>query len=383
MRRVAVIIDTARQVGRSLLAGISRYVHEHGPWQLHLELGNADHVERMDAWTGDGVIARVRAPRVLEAIARFDVPMVVDRAVDLPPGRKSPWATFDWGGPSQRPAPVAVEHLRSRGLRRLAFCGFVDRPNWGRDQDMLAACAAQGIPLEMYAPDSVRARVDEFGCLTDWLLSLAKPVGVWAANDERGIEVLTACRAAGVSVPDEVCVLGTDDDEFLCELAVPTLSSVRQPADDVGYNAAAALDAMMNGRPVPTERKLSAYRVVLRASSDLLTCDDPLVKQATQLIRDKVDVTAGVDDLVRMLGVSRRTLERRFVAALDRTPGDELRRRRVERAALMLERTELPAAEVAARCGFGAPARLTEAMRREMGVGPAEYRKRLKAGPPT
>jgi LacI family transcriptional regulator len=377
MKRVAVILDTSREMGRAFLRGIHRFQKESEGWQLHLELGNADRVERMQRWQGDGIIARVRSREVGEAIMAHDVPAVLDRDPVTPPeGRVSPIARFPWR--DEGPGAKAVEHLLSRGLRRLAFCGFTDRPNWGRDEAMRSLCEAHGVEMSLFVPE-LGGLEDEPGELRRWVRRLEKPVGIWAVNDERGFELIEACRAENISVPDSVAVLGTDDDVFLCELSTPTLSSVRQPAEDVAYWGAAYLDALMRKEPLPELPPPPPQRVVLRGSTDSMSCEDVLVRKAAQIIRDKVDVTSGVEDLVRTLGVSRRTLERRFVASLGRTPGDELRRRRVERAASLLERTELSAAEVAAKCGFGAPARLTEAMRREMGVGPSEYRRRLKS----
>jgi LacI family transcriptional regulator len=375
MKRVAIIIETWSEDGRAILTGIIRYLNERGPWQLDLELNNIRRAERLDRWSGDGVLARTANAGIIDRIWQLDVPTVIDTEARIPDLRRAPVAPFPWGKIAPT-VPVAVDHLVSRGLRSLAYLGYSDRNDYNRGSEFMVACQNQKVEHAVFVLN--RELGSEHEQIGQWLQSLPKPIGVVGGTDERALSVLAACQSFEMSVPDEVAVIGAGNDFFLCSLATPTLSSIRMAYEEVGYHGAARLDAMMHGRPPTPDPRLTAHRVVPRGSTDLLASDDPLVKQATQLIRDRINLTEGVEALVGRLGVSRRTLERRFVAALGRTPGDELRRRRVERAMSMLEHTELPAAEVARRCGFNAPARLTEAMRREVGAGPAEYRKRVK-----
>lgn len=387
MKRVALVINTAGEPGRMYLRGVTRYLREHERWQVRLVPLAGGAGARTECGEVDGIVAQVDSPEVLARVLGCGVPVVVDRDIaGWGVERESRVGTFCWGAGSV--VELAVEHLMERGIRRLAFCPSCDRGAPGQDIAMARLCEQRRIPFEVYRP-AASTGMHPLGSnghepsgaeLRRWLRALEKPVGILAGDDACGVELTEACRAENILVPDMVAVLGQGDDGLLCELSAPALSSIWLPAEEAAYWGAAYLDAMMEGRELPTAGAMPPYRVVLRGSTDAMSCDDAMVRKATQLIRDQVSSTGGVEELVRALGVSRRTLERRFMAAIGRTPGDELRRRRVQRAASLLERTDLSAAEIAAGCGFGAPARLTEAMRRELGMGPAEYRRRVKSG---
>jgi LacI family transcriptional regulator len=205
---------------------------------------------------------------------------------------------------------------------------------------------------------------------------------VMACNDDRGREVLEACRAAGLRVPEEVAVVGVDNDELLCELGDPPLSSVALNAEAGGYRAAALLDLMMRGR-VRKRRQLlvEPLHVVARRSTDIVALDDPEVAAALHFIHDHAAEPIVVDDLVRHVLISRRSLEIRFRTVTGRTLHAEIQRVRVARACRLLLETELAVSRVAEASGFGSPSYLSQIFRREFATTPAGYRRRHRDEP--
>jgi LacI family transcriptional regulator len=200
----------------------------------------------------------------------------------------------------------------------------------------------------------IEAYEHEQPALAKWLLSLPKPVGLMACNDICGRQVLQACAMAELRVPDDVAVVGVDDDELICEVSDPPLSSVGLNLDQAGYEAAAALDALMSRRRRAGSIILvEPTSVTVRRSSEVILQDDALVAAALRFIRDHARQPIGVPDVFEELKVSRRTLERRFMAAVGCSVASEITRRRIERAKRLLIGTDSPIYRVASSSGFG------------------------------
>ena len=197
-----------------------------------------------------------------------------------------------------------------------------------------------------------------------------------AAYDIGGRQVLDACRRAGVAVPDEVAVVGVDNDGLLCELSDPPLTSVEPDARRTGYTAAEILDRLMNFRRVPVlSHRIPPVGVVTRQSSDTMAVGDADVAEAVRFIRENACSGISVKDVLQRVPLSRRALETRFVKAVGRTPHAEVERVRLERAKHLLRATDLPVFEVAQRTGFRYQEYLSVAFRRYTGVSPTQYRK--------
>jgi LacI family transcriptional regulator len=200
-----------------------------------------------------------------------------------------------------------------------------------------------------------------------------------ASNDTVGVKVTEACQALGIQVPQEAAVTGVDNEDVLCELANPTLSSVPCDCERIGYEAAAILDGLMSGRAVPPPPVRVAPRpLVVRASSDMLATDDEAVKTALRFIRTHADLSINVSEVLRAVPLCRRSLEIRFRKALGHTLHDEIRRTRLQRACRLLDETSLPVAKIALLSGFSSHQRFHTVFRRELGQAPAAYRKRLR-----
>lgn len=212
-------------------------------------------------------------------------------------------------------ARLAAEHLLERGFRHFAFCGDA-RFNWSRWREghFRARIEAAGHALHRHEPPAgARDPAAETVALRRWLLELPKPVGILAAYDIRGQRVLDACRGAGLAIPDEVAVLGVDNDELLCELASPPLSSVMPNTLRTGYEAAALLDRMMRGEAVrPVAHLIPPVGLVARQPTDVLALEDRAVAQAVRFIREHACEGINVGDVLQGVTLSRRVLEQRF-----------------------------------------------------------------------
>jgi len=380
--RVALLIESSRSYGRRTLFGVARYVREHRPWSIFLQersLGDKSPAWLKD-WVGDGIIARVESRQIANGIRRLGVP-----AVDVR------YLLRNLGMPSVRPddaaaARLAFEHLRERGFRHFAFCGFNGADYSDVRRDSFLECATKSkLPCNVYSdPLKIRkASTQEYEArglkdgehVARWLEGLPKPVGVMACNDIRGQQVLNACRAAGISVPEEVAVIGVDNDEMLCELSDPPLSSVSLDTERIGYEAAAILDQMLAGKKLKQPVVfIQPAGVITRRSTDVLAIEDRHITTATRFIRERACEGIDVSDVLKIVPLSRSTLERRFFHVLGRSPKDEILRTRLTRAKQLLAETDFSLAQVADKVGFDHPEYLSVIFKKKTGLTPGEYR---------
>ena len=376
-RRVALLIETSNAYARGLLEGVTAYLREHRPWSIYIsEHGRGDSVPHwLQGWKGDGILARVENLRIARAVSERKLPTVDLSAARLL--RNVPWAETD----DAAIARFAFEHLFDRGFRHLGFCGLSDY-KWSawRCEHFGKLAAEAGCDCSVHVARAGRGRAADESAdqadLSHWLTKLPKPVGVLACFDIRGRQVLDACRAAGMRVPDDVAVLGVDNDTVLCELSDPPLSSVAPDTSRTGYVAAELLDRMMAGERLPAEAHLiPPTRVVARRSTDVLAIEDADLSAAIRFIREHACDGISVAQVLESVPLSRRSLETRFQKLLGRTPHDEIVRVQIERAKQLLGQTELPLKAIAARLGFRHPEYLNVLFRRVTGQTPGAYRR--------
>jgi LacI family transcriptional regulator len=373
--RVALLIEASNAYGRGLLAGIHRHLQEQEPWTIFLpEHGRGmPPLEMLKGWRGEGVIARVETPAIAAAIKKIQrggpLAVVDVSAARLLPG--VPYVETD----DVAIARLAAEHFIERDFRHLAFLGD-DRFRWSGNRRDAFAAAARGRSISVYEPRGrARDEAAEDAAIEAWLVTLPKPVGLFACYDVRGRQAVEACRRAGLAVPDEVAVLGVDDDAVLCGLTSPPLSSVIPDAISAGRLAAELLGALFRGERLDhDEWLLPPLGIATRQSTDVLAIDDELVATAVRQIRERACTGIKVADLVRSLGVSRRVLERRFLRRLGHTPHDEIARVRFRRVEQLLAGTDLPLTTIAARAGFRHPETMTVAFTRRYGLPPSRWR---------
>lgn len=392
MPHVALLLETSTEYGRGLLRGILRYSRLHGPWSLYVAPGHLEQaLPKAESWSGRGIIARVRSAEMAKRIRSTGLPFVASSLDESHfSRRRSGFGEIRTSSPAI--ARIAGAHLLERNLRHFAYCGFLDC-TWSerREKAFSKYLSAQGFECQahridvtswMQTPNWIATWEGEQPILVDWLKSLPKPVGLMTCNDVCGREVLQACATAGLQVPDDVAVVGVDNDEMMCELASPPLSSVALDLEKAGYQAAELLDSLMSGS-TNGERfvQVEPTYVVARRSSDFIVQDDASVATALRFIKNYAGRPISVPDVVEQAGVSRRTLERRFARAVGRSINAEIRHHRLERAKRLLIETDLPSYRVGLGAGFGTIKTFNRAFRQAMGDSPHRFRQTSKLPP--
>lgn len=380
--KVALLLETSREYGRQLLRGVVRYARLHGPWSFVVSPGHFEQqLPRVQRWGGDGVIARISSPEAARAIRKAGVPAVALEASFEEFATVNPsLGIYEIRSDSPAIARMVAEHLLERGFRHFAYCGLADCL-WSqvRQQEFCRLLAERALSSHQFSIPRKRAKSDqerERARLTQWLRELPKPIGLMACNDDQARKVLDACTTAGLPVPDEVTVVGVDNDELVCELSDPPLSSVALDLDSAGYEGAALLHGLMSGQVRGyQEVSVKPRWVVARRSTDVVAQEDRTVAAVLRFIRDNAGRPIQVPDVVAQTELSRRSLERRFSTAMGRTILDELTRCRLERAKRLLLETDLSVDHVALAAGFSATKPMTRAFRRFEGTLPHLYRR--------
>jgi LacI family transcriptional regulator len=377
--RVAVLVDTATGWGRRLVHGILMYAQKHGGWHVWVEARGQDEKLRLPpGWRGDGIIARVSSPALAEHLSGRRA--VVNISSIKPRGARFHSVASD----TKACAQVAADHLLDRGLRNFGYCSLVERGYVDFHRRAFAeVLGSRGYPCAVYSPGrgcGKRAPWEaQLESLIDWLRGLPKPVGILTWATKSGVELINACGDAGIRVPDEIAVLGGDEDDLLCEACRPPLSSVHVAAEQIGHDAAQMLDELMQGRkPAVQDIQIAPTGIVARQSTDLLAVEDTDLVAAIRFIRDHCDETIQVVDVARAASVSRRSLERRFLSFLGRTIHDEIARAHLERAIDLLVRTEMPIPAIASAAGYGSSEYFATVFKKSMGTTPLKYRARIR-----
>ena len=386
-RKVLLMMETSRKYGRSILRGIAKYSRSHGPWIFYRQApfywssnGKEATLERCLKLGIDGVILREqRQPEQTDRILATGLPAIVSPYRELFPGLPN-IVTDD-----AAIGTMAADYLLHRGFKHLAYCGFGDEYYWSRERgkSFTERVDRAGHHIHYYEYEQPQSRSPhsweaELAILVDWLKQLPKPVALMACNDDRSQDVLEACKIANLNVPEQVAILGLGDDDLVCDLASPPLSSVALSAEKAGYEAAATLDKLMNGESV-SDRKiivLPSY-IVTRQSTDILTIDDPYVAEALRFIYRRARREAiQVNDVLRVIPISRRSLYERFARTLGRPVHEEIKRVRVEHLARLLVSTKWSIAQIASTLGCTDMKNLARYFKQAKGMSPLQYRKR-------
>jgi LacI family transcriptional regulator len=373
---VALLIETSLGSGRDILRGVARYVREHEPWSLYHEPHGLEESipQWIRRWKGDGIIARIQTRGMAKVLGECGIP-VVD-VLGVVPDLPFPLVHVD----DAAIARMAAEHLLGRGFRQFGYFGIPE--NWSESRYAEFATAVQAVarevPIYRLPRDSSGRRSWEQSenKLSRWISDLPKPVGVMVCSDQRGQQFLEACRRAQVSVPDEVAVVGVDNDEPLCEVCLPPLSSVDPGHANVGYQAASLLESLLGGAASPKKPVLlKPNQTITRLSTDVLAVADPAISTVLRLIREQAHLRIRIDSIAREVGLSRSVLQRRFRALLNRSIHQEILNVRIRYAQELLIKTNLPFATVSERSGFGPHQEyLGAVLKKRLGKTPGEVR---------
>lgn len=379
-RHVALMIETSNSYARGLIRGVRAFKRENHTWSVYLwehSRNNTD-LSWLENWKGDGIIARIENKQIANFIENTGLP-----AVDVSASRLLPQLpcieTNDLSI-----AELSFQHLQDRGFKHFAYCGD-SRFNWSKLRHYHFSSIAKKSGYNCAVFDSSRASLDnaEHQSMINWIQSLPKPCGIMACYDIQGQRLLEACQHARVHVPDEVGVIGVDNDELLCELSSPTLTSIMPNSIKTGYEASALLERMMSGEEVSTQIQLiEPYDIKIRESTDILKIEDHIVANSIRFIQKHAHLNINVRDILHIIPVSRRVLESRFHKALGRTPHEEIINVKVQRAKQMLVETTLTIPLIAENTGFKHTEYFSVVFKKKAGMSPSVYRSKYSKSSP-
>ncbi len=353
-----------------------------------------------------GVIAYIADRNLVDAAKQLSVPLVDTAISEVDVAR---FVSLD----NREVGRLAAESLTRLGMKHFGYCGVRGKRASEERGFHFAECLRRSGHALAHFSQRIAEGESHIGPLTAWLLSLQRPVGILTFDDKLGERVLTACHWANLAVPEQVAILGIGNDDLVSKLTWPSLSSINVPAERIGFEAAEILDHAMRGQRIIEGRRSSRlvgsrkhyeYRapagrpgittyatvnktpqrhlrptgISMRGTTAVLAVQDTTVESAARYIREHCGEAVGVEHVARAVGVSRRTLDRRFVKALGRSVHEELAAVRMQNACVLLSEGRETVAVVASLCGFRTAASFSRAFHRQAGCWPIEYRNRVR-----
>ena len=377
LKKVILLVETSRAFGREFLTGIAKYSKMHGPWLFYREpRGLKSDIPHIAKWEADGIIMR-HSP-ISGHLADLSLPtiMVLHYFNKMP---NIPAVVTD----GKSIAQLAVQHLMNRGFKYFAFCGFhglgfsVEREKYF--SELVKQKSFECFIYKQTSNKKFTTWKNEQHRMADWLEKLPKPIGIMACNDDRGQHVLEACKSADIKVPEDVAVIGVDNDSLICDLCEPPLSSIALNTVEAGFRAAELLNNLMNGEPMHGQEILvSPTHIVKRQSTDILAIDDKNVVLSLKYIRENAKEKLPVNDIVKQTSLSRRALENRFRKYLGRSIMSEVRRIRINLITSMLIETDMSINEISSIFNFTDPEHISRYFRTEKGMGLRQFRDTFK-----
>lgn len=394
-KRIALIVESSRGYGRDVLQGIANFAQSHDNWEIVYQERTLS--QGIPSWLADeemdGLIVRPDSRKLYNYVCSLRLPWV-DLRNYRPVSETVPTVSSD----ERLVVKAAFEHLLEIGHRKIAFCGYADADFSDRRRRLLQKyCESNkikfysyetnpGTPLEPsessigIAGPVITSKVETMGMrveeeLLTWLVDLPKPIGLMACNDIRGRQILNVLRSNQIDVPEEVSVVGVDNDELVCKLSNPPMSSVDRNARMVGYRAAEMLQRMLEGqKPEKPYVWVRPIGVTVRVSTDTTAIADKLISQALSYIREHACDGVEVNDVVKALPVSRATLERRFRKVMDRSINGEINRVRIAKIKQLLLETELKLSAIAKLTGFNHTEYMSSLFKKLTGITPGQFR---------
>ncbi|MBS0205781.1 MAG: DNA-binding transcriptional regulator [Planctomycetes bacterium] len=377
--RIGLVIAHSLAFYRRILHGVRNYATNRPEWLFTPIATDLKSLELVKPLHCDGYIAHIFHRPLGLALKSLRRPVI--NVSGVLPELPFPRVISDHAAVGR----LAAEHLLSCGLKQLAFVGYRTHEfSTERERGLRTVAEQNGVRVQSFYERNRRLE-DPTGVwrwnapLLDWLRKLEKPVGILASHDTQGAQVAEYCHQLQFTVPDQVAIVGVDDDDVLCELSRPSLSSVMLPAERIGFEAARILDEWMNGRR-STDKTLvlPPAGVIVRQSSNLQSVPDSDVAAAVRFIHGHAHEPITVADLLQAVPIARRALERRFRKWLQRSLLDEIRRAHIERAKHLLLTTDLPMSEIANHAGLSDSRNLSITFRKVTGMTPTQFRRQIQ-----
>ena len=379
---IGLLVDASRAYGRGIYRGVANFAETRDDWLILAH--ERPELDGLPGWLKtarvNALIAYISNRKLHDKISALGVPVV-----DVHGRCRSPRIPVIESD-DQVIVRLAFEFFLQSGFQNLAYCGYPSVFFSDQREEAFRLQASKLKGVHIYTP-SAHQRVGEDlyrfekgvtardADLSKWLQSLPKPVAILACNDIRGQQVINACRETGIRMPEEVAVLGVDNDQIICRLCRPTLSSIEPDVEKIGFLAAQWIADQLEGKPVARRQLVPPRQVVQRASTDTVVANHPAVVQAARLIRDESYSEASVEQICEVTRLSRSTLDKLFLSHLGRSVAGEITRVRLQRSQNLLRNSNLSLAEIATSCGFSSSTYFCRFFKRTTGQTPNAYRK--------
>lgn len=382
MYKIILLFDISEEYGKSLLKGIAGYSKKNGPWVFcrmplyyREELGMEKVVEFAKEWEADGIIAQLYNSSDIQKIIEAGLPIIAEdfkeRFNNIP---NITGGYFEAG-------QMGAEYLYKKGFRNFAFYGFKNIV-WSREraEGFNEYLSQHGCTVHYFEHEEMPSRElwhYKPSALSQWINSLPKPIAVMACDDERAIHITEACKHASIQIPEEVAVLGVDNDELTCSLSDPPLSSIALNAEQGGYETARLMDFMITNHKNLTENIIvRPTHVVTRHSTDISATTDKQISAALKFIHQNIDKNINVKDVLKHVPLSRRAFENRFFKVTGSAVYKYICDLRIQKVTNRLLETEKSISEIAIEAGFSESKNLTRLFKQVKGTTPMKYRKK-------
>ena len=382
MIKILLLTDFSSGYGRSLLEGVVRYAREAGPWvfyrmplyyrELH---GDEGVVRWAEEWGADAIIAQLTDVD-LNVLNRLDIPIIVQNYKERCHGLSN--LTGDYYGTGV----MAAEFFIRKGYKAFAYYGFTDTV-WMRErgEGFRDAVSEKGYPV--YTFDDGRQLSDgqwnfDAERVSRWLLDLPKPIALFACDDYYALQITEVCKMYNIDIPGDIAVLGVDNDNLLCNISDPALSSIDLDVENGGYEVGKLLHQFIEKKiTAPADVIIKPVRIVSRGSTERFAVSDKYIGQVLAYIDENYCNPLSVDDLIRIIPYSRRVLEKKFKSETGMSVYQYIQQQRIEKFAALLITTDLPLTEAAAGAGFPDYKNVSRIFVKMKEMTPLQYRKRF------
>jgi LacI family transcriptional regulator len=383
MYKIILLSDFAEEYGKNLLRGIARYSKDHGPWTFcrmpayyRETIGMEGILSWAKEWKADGIIGQFYNN---EEVLKFKAEGIPVIAQDF----KERFSTIpNITGAYRETGRMGAEYFLRKGFRNFAFYGFRNIV-WSRESadGFKEKLKESGHDVHLYErTDSRNTELWQYkpSALNKWLKSLPKPVALMACDDNLANHITEASRLNNIRIPEEIAVLGVDNDEMLCDLSDPPLSSIGLDTEKSGYDAARLLQKMIEGDSEHYDDiVVQPTQVTTRVSTDMFASADKYIVDALKYIHDNLDKNLRVNEVLKKVPMSRRSLEKRFVMTTGYPVYEYIYNQRIEKFTQKLLETDMTIFEIALDLGLNDSKNIARQFKQIKGLTPVAYRKKF------
>lgn len=382
--KVLLFVDYANAFYRHFLRGIIQYTSAHREWHWYRQSQITDDMlKKIKDWNPSGIIAQINTIKQADRLSQLRIPVVAIMGVDHP-GIERKKKVVNVMADEPEIGKMAAEFFLEKKFRNFAYCGRTASWSEKRGKAFEEYIQNSGYATNIYSkPDNVRLhslhKEEEY--LLEWIESLEKPVAIFSSDDNRARQIIEMSKIANYHVPDDIAVLGVDNDDLVCELSMPPLSSIALNARKAGYEAAEILDTLMNNKPSESGKVfVQPTYIAARRSTDIMAIENMNVVKALRYIRENSDKLIQISDVVNATFISRRSLEREFKQHVEKTILQEIRESRADYIAELLVKTNKTTNEISMMLGYNTMENLSRYFKKIKGMTPKEYRKKYGKG---